>query len=318
MTAADLSALLARGLGRFTDELEDGDGPSLAVWSNVIRCVPDDGIDERDLAPDARISKRLATAAVTGSARRGWITAEPEGGKNRRVHLTDAGRRGHQAWTERLAAFDEQWQGTPLRTALEQLVCRIPLELPHFPASYGAADPSATGGTFVQNRKRKEGVPAHGQDWAPVWRAEGDDSVSALPITALLSQALMAFTIDYEDHFPWPLNSTANVLVHITTERRPLADLPADHGITGNGKSLLERHLIVEVFKEGTTKLVALHYRGEQVMFNHPLRLEKTEAEWRGRYGGELIDALRAALADVAGADSSAYPDHVMGQLHNG
>ena len=51
-------------------------------------------------------------------------------------------------------------------------------------------------------RRRVRGA-GHGNDWKPVERAEGD-TVSTLPLTALLSQALMAFTIDYEDRFPWP------------------------------------------------------------------------------------------------------------------
>jgi hypothetical protein len=318
MNGDSLSAQLSHVLGLFTAQLEDADGPSLAVWSNVLRCVGD-GIDEKDLAPAARISTRLATAAVTGSARRGWVTAEPAKGKNRRVLLTKQGQAAAQQWVQRLEANEWDWRQSDLRAALEELVGRLPFELPHFPASYGAADPSAIGGPYVQQAqgKRVEGIPAHGKDWAPVPRTDGD-TVASLPITALLSQALMAFTIDYEDRFPWPLANTVTVLAHLSSEPRPLADVPGDHEISGTGKSLVERHLIAAVTKEGSRKLVALTDRGELVMQHHPKRLAAVEAEWLDRFGGRLMTSLRAALDAVKETITRPYPDHVIAHLHNG
>ena len=312
-------------LVRLTNELEraagaGNDTPSLAVWSNVLRCVHDAGsagLGERELPAAARISKRLATAAVTGSARRGWITVGAASGspKQRHAALTDSGRRAAHVWPEQLAAADSEWAGSDVRSALESLVARLPFELPHYPASYGAADPSAIGGPFAQPWKKTD-VPAHGNDWSPVPRTS-DSSVSTLPITALLSQALMAFTIDYENRFPWPLASTATVLCHIGEEPMPLDDVPGDHGIMGNGKSLLERHLIVEVTKDPASprqKLVALTDRGVAVMKHHPGRLEAVEDEWSERFG-DTVAALRDALT---AADPAPGPDHVIAPLHEG
>jgi hypothetical protein len=323
-----LSVLLSRVLGSLTTELEEavnkmGEMPSLAVWSNVLRCVADgkrDGIDDRELAEAARISKRLAVAAVTGSARRGWTVVEPipGAGKHRRVKLSDAGRHAARVWPKQLAALDEAWKGSPLRTALEELVGQLPFELPHFPATYGTADPSAIGGPYMQGAKRKDDLPAHGTDWKPVVRGE-TDTLSDLPITALLSQTLMAFAIDYEDKFPWPLANTATVLRHIGPDPRPLADLPVDHEIKGNGKSLLERHLIVAVSADPTDrrkKLVALTDRGELVLTHHPRRREAVEKEWRMRFGDALVTGLHDRLARVA--PDGGYPDHVMAPLYLG
>ena len=325
--ALPLPTLLSRVLGQLTADLEAAAGvgptvPSLAVWSNVLRCVADagpNGLDERALAEAARISSRLATAAVTGAKRRGWITAEPgpAGGKRRHIEFTDAGRAAAKTWPEQLAALDAEWRSSALRAALEQLVGGIDLELPHMPASYGAADPSAIGGPSAQSGKRTEGVPAHGTDWRPVRRAEGD-TVSALPLTALLSQALMAFTIDYEDRFPWPLANTANVLCHLSVAPKPLADVPGDHQIAGNGKSLVERHLVAEVTRHGGTKMVALTPgRGEIVVARHPARLEGVESMWRERFGAALVTDLRDALGPLAG-EASAQPDHLITPVHQG
>ena len=312
-----LPVLLSRVLGRLTVEVEAAAGvgpdvPSLAVWSNVLRCVGD-GISERALPEAARISSRLATAAVTGSSRRGWIRKEPQ------VELTDAGRSAAERWPAQLAELDSAWKGTPLRAALDSVVGQLELELPHYPASYGAADPSAIGAPFMGPPKGDEARLRHGKDWRPVLRGDGD-TVTSLPITALLSQALMAFTIDYENGFPWPLASTLTVLCHLDVEPRPLADVPGDHGIKGNGKSLLERHLIVDVTPDpggARRKLVALTDRGAAVMKHHPGRLETVESEWCDRFGEGLIADLRDSLGAVdPWGDPS--PDHVLGPLHNG
>jgi hypothetical protein len=325
-----LPVLLSRALGQLTAEVEEAADvgpamPSLAVWSNVLRCIADagpDGMDERSLPEAARISSRLATAAVTGAARRGWISVGPSGarGKSRHMDLTDAGRSAAETWPSRLAALDAAWAQSPLRGVLEEVVGNLVLELPHFPASYGAADPSATGGPFVQPSKAAHGVPAHGTDWRPVTRADGD-TVSSIPLTALLSQALMAFTIDYEDRFPWPLASTTTVLCHLAVEPRQLNDVPGEHGITGNGKSLLERHLIAVVTPDpadARSKLVALTDRGVAVMQHHPARLEAVETAWRERFGDSVVARLLDALGPVAGSASPVLPDHVIAPLHQG
>lgn len=304
-----LSTLLSRVLSRLRTEAQDGidEGmPSLAVWANVLRCLDNGDLGESALPDAARVSKRLASAAVTTVTNAGWIAAQPAGGKLRTLMLTDAGAKATQAWRERLEELDRSWVGAPLRGALESIVGRLPFELPHFPASYGSADPSAIGGPYVQQIKRKDGLPAHGNDWRPVLRGDGD-TLSSLPITALISQALMAFTIDYEDKFPWPLHSTANVLVHIGTTPTPLSKLPAKHGITGKGKSLLERHLIASVTERG----VALTERGELILKHHPVRLDATEAIWRERHGDRAVDALRRALDEPA-SKATEEPAHII------
>lgn len=328
---APLPVLLSRVLGHRAAELEADAGvgaavPSLAVWSNVLRCVVDagaEGIDEKALPHAARTSRRLAISAVTGAARRGWIVAEPSRAptsKSRHVVLADPGLAAAELWPVRLAALDAAWAGTPLRTTLEDLVGQLALELPHFPASYGTADPSAIGGPFMYRAKPgTDGLPAHGTDWRPVLRGDGD-TVSSLPLTALLSQALMAFTIDYEAGFPWPLASTLTVLCHLSPEAKPLTDVPGDHGVTGNGKSLCERHLIVAVTRDPTNprrKLVALTDRGQQVIHHHPARLDAVEAEWRRRYGDATVTGLRDALVEPA-ALARDRADFVVAPLHLG
>jgi DNA-binding MarR family transcriptional regulator len=289
----------------------------LAIWSNVLRGVGD-GRSERDLATETRISTRLAVAAVTGSARRGWVVASP-GQRGRDVVLTDAGRRSCEVWSDRLAAYDEKWAGSPLRTSLEALVAQLLLELPHFPATYGTADPSAVGGSFVAPRPDDK-IPGHGQDWRPVLR-DGGDTVSTVPLTGLLSQALMAFSIDYEARPMWPLASTTLVVRHLTAEPMALADAPADHGITGNGKSLLERHDVAVVTKDPDNprrKLVQLTELGGKIRSHHDQFVADCEASWRERYGSGVVADMRSALEQQPAASDASLPDHVVAPLHLG
>jgi hypothetical protein len=309
-----LSVPLSHVLAGMTAELEaeKGNAPSLVLWSTVVRCVGD-GIDDAALPDAARISSRFATTAVKAAVRGGWITAESikAAKKAQRLRRTDAGEEGAAIWSERLALLDARWASTPLRKTLEQLVGALPLELPHFPVSYGTADPSAIGGPYGQTVKRTEGVPAHGNDWKPVVRGAGD-TVSDLPLTALLSQVLMAFTVDYEDRFPWPLANTMNVLSHLSEKPRPLDELPEGHGIAGNGKSLTERHLVASVTKDGKRNLVALTERGALVMTHHPKRLEAVENDWTQRFGAKLMTELRGALGDAGATFPGSYPDHLI------
>ena len=312
-----LPVLLSRVLGGITNDLEQaekraGNGASLAVWSNVLRGVGD-GCSERDLALTTRISKRLAVAAVTGCARVGWVTAVP-GSKGRHVTLTDAGRADDVAWRKRLAALDKKTKGTDLRGALEELVGQFSLEHPWFPSSYGAADPSAVGGSFVRPKPGEEG-PAHGVDWKPVRRGAGD-TVSSVPLTGLLSQALMQFTIDYEARPMWPLSSTTLVVQHLPVEPTSLADVPGDHGITGDGKSLLERHGVATADKK--TKLVQLTPLGAQMREHHAAFVADIETQWQERYGKGTVKALRKVLTAHPSAKDSSLPDHITVPLNLG
>lgn len=316
-----LPVLLSRVLGGLTSEV-DSDAAArgisrLPMWSNVLRVVGD-GISERDLAPAARISKRLAVAGVTGAVRRGWVEAT-KGDRGRQARLTEAGRRSAAAWPDRLHDLDERLAGTDLRAATSELVRQTPLELPWFPASYGTADPSAVGGSFRPG-DTAAGVPPHGQDWKPVLRDRTDGGVDGVPLTALLSQALVAFTIDYEATPMWPLSSTALVVRHLRPEPMPMDEAPQGHGITGQGKSLLERHGIARALpdpEDPRRKLVQLTERGAMIRAHHDQCVAAVEAAWTSRYGTQTVTRLRAALEDHPAAADPRWPDAVVAPLHS-
>ena len=192
--ALALPVLLSRVLGGVTGELQQTLEPatgvaSLAVWSNVLRCVRDGG-SERDLPADARISKRLAVAAVKGSRRRGWLTTAPGITRSRshahRYRAHECGRVGRAPVRRSMSCVgtrrcgygsNRSWGSSPSS-------CRTSLRAT---APWTRA---RSVGLFVAPRPDL-GVPAHGQDWRPVLRSDGD-TVSTVPLTGLLSQALVA------------------------------------------------------------------------------------------------------------------------------
>lgn len=109
-----------------------------------------------------------------------------------------------------------------LRIALIGIVAGFPLEHQHYPAGYGVADASITGG--------------NGEDWSPA-RRSGSSAVAGLPFFALLSQAIVAFAIEYENISPVALSLSTDVIRRIPADGRSVRELANPIGV-----SALERH----------------------------------------------------------------------------
>lgn len=155
---------------------------NIVQWADFLRVA--DGATQKTMHLDARVSKRSITAHVKLYARLGALTVD-----DGVVHLTDDGRALRDAWgaaVESACVAFEARHGGALRSALEPVVASLELELPHYIHPYGTPDPSITGGR------------PHGADWRPVSRDRDADTTSDLSILALLSQALTAYSIEYE------------------------------------------------------------------------------------------------------------------------
>ena len=136
--------------------------------------IGDEGISVTDLPAAARVSRRAVQASLVLS-RRGWLEVDA----TKVVRLTDSGRRVRDEYGERVAERERTWSADirgsdELRDALAALVGRLDLELPHYPITYGSADPRATGGNARPAKAGPPRIPAHGTDWAPVLRANSD------------------------------------------------------------------------------------------------------------------------------------------------
>jgi hypothetical protein len=265
--------------------------PSLDLWANLLRALDNAGTDRRELPAILRLSKRALRSRVSTAARHGWVEELQSGRGQMKVRLTARGWDVTTRWKSLQRSAEARWRAEigvsrtdRLRASLEQLVAALPLEHPHYPASYGAADASITGG--------------NGQDWQPVLRGNGD-TVSDLPLSALISQALVAFAMNYEEESPVALSLSATVIRLIPPEGRSLQGLGHSAGI-----SALVRHGFLRVGGNAGREIVHLTPKGLAVSRAYDGRIQAVEAQWRKAFGDVSITLLRGALEEVAEAAS--------------
>ena len=281
------------GLERaYINEGAGDDGmPSLDLWANLLRALDNAGTDRRELPVILRLSKRALRSRVSTAARHGWVGELQSGRGQVKVRLTVRGSDVTTRWKSLQGSAEQRWRAEigvnrtdRLRSSLEQLVAALPLEHPHYPASYGAADASITGG--------------NGQDWQPVPRGNGD-TVSDLPLSALVSQVLVAFAMNYEEKSPVALSLSGTVIRLIPPEGRPLQGLGDSAGI-----SALVRHGFLRVSGNAGREIVHLTPKGLAVSCAYDGRIQAVETEWRNEFGDVSITLLRRALEEVAEAAS--------------
>jgi hypothetical protein len=269
--------------------------PSLEMWSNAVRAFDVDGVERRRLPVSLRLSKRAVRANLIAAARRGWAEEMPAGPAGRRtvkVRLTAEGAEAAARWEPLRGAAEAVWgaragtyEAHELRRALEDLVSRFPLEHPHFPAAYGAADATVTGG--------------NGREFSPVYR-QGGGTVASLPLSALVSQALTAFAMAYEQQAGVALWLSALVLRRVPPEGRSVRDLGRTAGL-----SALERHGYVRAQPASTGRWVQLTDRGRLVSDAYERRIDQVERDWGAQYGQQVVGAVRHGLERISGATAS-------------
>lgn len=254
--------------GAFVSRLADA--PLASTWANLLRVLGEEGVRAKDLPALTALSRR-AMKTVTGAAQRlGLVTVNGE-----TVRLTDTGRRVRPATARE----------TTVCEPLAILVSQLELEHPHAVTPYGTADPTMTGGPGV--------------DWKPVPRRPGD--TASLPVASLLSQALMAFAIEYERERMGPIMWGAEVLAPIGEAGVPRASMPK----TGtHSASNLQRLGVAAIDAAGVVRLTA---RGRAMRDGFAPLSERIEARWRERHGDDLIRAVIAAV-DVGEAGLPRFP----------
>jgi DNA-binding MarR family transcriptional regulator len=137
-----LSALLSQVLISFTLEDERHSPVSVAMWSNVLRLLDEEGVDKRRLPALSGVSKQAIHMLVGCLERQGHVVIEPDPADSRAelVCLTPRGRRCEEAFAPLLDGVEARWQERygkdemlKLREALEALVSDLDVELPHYP-----------------------------------------------------------------------------------------------------------------------------------------------------------------------------------------
>ena len=313
-----LPTLLSHALIAFERDYGDAglDSPSLPVWSNVLRVFGTEAITDRELSQRAILSKRVVRVVLRGFTNLGWL--ESDTGRNRAFHLTDRGMTLEGVARRRLAKVEGQWRKRhgpaaieSLRDDLAVIASKLELEWPWHLTGYGPADPSLTGGSYLPAKPGPPRVLGRGTEW-PVVPRDASRPVTELPLPALLSKVLAAFTVDYEEEHLGPLGAASVFLAQIPDDAITLARASAICDVGGTGKSAPERHLCVVVEpgrpRDGSRK-VYLTPKARRIRESYPALVMDIEARWRERFGAGVLDGLHRTLTTLDAETPPGTPD---------
>lgn len=292
---------------------------SVPMWFGLLRVIPASGeVRQRELPIRTRLSKRAVRQMAGAATRSGWIEVTSGSGARAAFGLTASGQKMAAGWAEMTDGAESRWcervgaDPQRIRAALAIVVGQLDLELPHYPISYGSADFSVTGGRSRPAHSGPPRLPAHGQDWTPVLRGEGD-TVSMLPLTALLSQLLVAFMVDYAEAGGGALVVAEGLARGFGTKNAvPTEDVPSVLGVNGSGRSGLERHGLVAVQSgpgDEPSRVAKLTPKGQRVRDRYTALVRTVESDWTERFGASAIAAVRAAVETTLPALDPALPD---------
>ena len=310
LAVTPLPTLLSRALHAFERDYDalaanDPSTPHLGVWANVLRVIPNDGLDLRELGPQAILASRAVRVVVRDLQAQGWLDLQKEAnvrGK-KTLRLTTAGRAAQTAG-ERLAAdVEKRWRRRfraktmdDLRTALGTIADAIDVELPYYLTGYGPGDGAITGGPYLPEDPGPPRIPARGEEFPVVLR---HSKAAELPLFALISIVLAHFAIDYERERLGDLHGASTLLQDIEDDGTPHERVRKQR-LSGSGRSTPERHIwvVVEKRKRGVaTRLVYPTPKARRARNSYPHLVQEIERNWQAQHGKATVAALRTGLA---------------------
>ncbi len=279
---------------------------SLAMWSNCMRFVGEEGVTVRELERLARTKTNL-----NGMERWGYIVVAPDPADRRPkpphsdwlIRPTPAGRKAQEVCQPLFVVIEKRWQERfgndvidHLRRSLSAVVAKIDIELPDCLPILGYGLRSIDS----EYKQRSAGEP---------------DSAASLPLSALLSKVLLAYAIDFERAAEVSLAISANVLRVVDETGTRVAGLPLLTGASkeaiGTSVGYLQRHgyaVIESLPAPGRGKLVRLNAKGLHARETYLRLLGEIEPRWQKSFGKETIRNLRHSLEKLVGEPTQASP----------
>jgi DNA-binding MarR family transcriptional regulator len=317
------SALLSQVLVAFTIELDNEferqmphrtttqrsisssrDGPwlaSLAMFSNFMQFVREEGVTVRELQSSAR-TKRLL---LDGMRRWGYIIINPgpSGGRPKPprpdsvLRPTEKGRLAQEVWRTLFDVIEKRWRARfgkndidALQLSLTAVVNQFNVELPEYLPVLGY-------GMVAEAPLREARIP--GRD---------SGAVPHLHLPALLSKVLLAFTLEFERESDASLAISANVVRILGETGVLIRDLPLLSGVSKEAIKMalgfLEKrgYLVIEPHPiEVRTKVARLTPKGRKAKNLYDQLPGIVEERWKTRFGNGNICNLRASLAKLVG-----------------
>ena len=243
---------------------------SLAMWSNCLRFVGEDGVRVSELEELARTPTNL-----NGMQRWGYIFLSDS-----LIRATPSGRMAREIWGPLFSVIEKRWEQRFGAAAID----RLRESLPQTDASLPDCLPILGYGLFSRGPDRKPNLPAVHEDH----------------LAARLSRALLAFAIEFENQSELSLAICANIVRVLDEKPVPVRDLPRLSGVSKEAISMalgfLGKRGLVVTETLGRTKLARLTPKGREAQNAYLHRVATIETQWESRHG-----QLKGALEPFAG-----------------
>jgi hypothetical protein len=319
-----LSVLLSQTLVAFTVEFDNefenrmsrsgypGALLSLAVWSNLMRFLVGGDLCIRELVAQALTAENHLKFELGCLERWGFVVLRPDPGDDRpipkRMHsrasrmlrdgwgsgrgirsgwlvrLTEKARKATEIWPSLFGDIEQRWaarfgerQLESLRQALGAIVQQLDLDLPQALPGYWIASRSYP----------KVRTPRSGAD----------------PLPMLLSQLLLAFTIEFDRKSRVPLRLCANTLRVLGQKPVPLVEIPRLTGGSPEASDIgweAKPYVAIERDPDARRGRVAcLTPLGLKAQRTYHDLAREIEDRWQARFGEERIRRIRDCLENL-------------------
>ena len=323
LTKTPLSVLLTHALTAFEREYEDTSSkngiPSLPVLQNVLRVIDTQGMNQKEFEQEAILSSRTSRVVLRHCTDLGWLKLKKAKVVARSPYvLTEAGASMRKRGNRRVKQVETKWQQRFGKTyesvlaCLHKMVPKFELEYPNYISGYGPADEALTGGAYLPAEAGPPRIPGRGEEWPVVERRPfTTKKTPSLPV--LLSHTLTEFALDYEAKDLGRLGLTSMFFQHLPDEGLSLKDARKLQAITGNGKSLHERHLsiVIEPGKPSDgSRIVYPTQKARRSRDAYAKQLDIIESSWQKRFGRATVNELRRALEKLDQTFDDNLPDY--------
>jgi DNA-binding MarR family transcriptional regulator len=258
---------------------------SQAMWANFVQFVTVESVPLRQLAGHARLIN------LKGLQRWGFVVVEP-GADGPTVRLARGGRKAQEIWRPLAAEIEQRWnerfgvdEVSGLRESLERLVGQRDSRLPQYLPAVG----------FEMFTK------------VPDLKGEPMPAGGIADVSVLLSQVLVAFTIDFERESEVSLPISANALRVLDETGTRVRDLPRLTGVSKEaismslGRLVARGHVVIGPDPDSSrTKLAHLTPKGRSAQDTYHQLLAAVEQRWQTQYGTP-VDSLSEVLGRLVG-----------------
>ncbi len=292
---------------RFAETGERARGASVVMWSNFLRFVGD-GIEVGALPEATGLPKARVLSTVGGMERWRYVFVAPvsartppkgkrEGWGSGRalrkewiVRPTSAGRKAQEIWPSLFDEVDTRWAQRfgvdvvgELRGALRSVVDRLDVEFPEYVPIVAGSDGMAAG-------------------FSP--REKSDSRANQDSLATMLSQVLLAYTLDFERESELSLPLCSNFVRVLGGTGRRVEELPRAAGVSKEATSMALTFLTKAGYLDivgtsASTKRARLTTKGLEVQKGLRRRHDQVERAWRTRFGAGDVRQLRLSLESV-------------------